>query len=190
LGLTGKDGNDAARAAVIRHIENRRYGQMRIADLPEYRFSSRYELKLFTFDTDEGVFAEFRCDGKILHYEKNVQYQISGGFDTALEFKVPEKIDEHIKLDIPVRCVRSVDSTRGTGGYSHGEGYFAYLKLNPSCGHESLAIDLTLMTYSREMEKYLVCLPTLLPEPEDSLITDDQYAAASEPLLELNAPDV
>jgi hypothetical protein len=46
------------------------------------------------------------------------------------------------------------------------------------------------MTYSREMEKYLVCLPTLLPEPEDSLITDDQYAAASEPLLELNAPDV
>jgi hypothetical protein len=123
-------------------MQDRSKKGLRMSELPEYRFTSVQTHREFLIAGDVVEDARFECNGKTLVYEKKGE-----------------------RWEIPVTSVRK--TTIHEARSKHGRtAYKVFLKLDPSCGHEELKIDILRMGHSEEIDRYCRCLPTVFPKKE------------------------
>jgi hypothetical protein len=136
------DGNEVARAVILYYIGQRRSAGMPVAELPAFAYDAKREHHKHLVVGEHILDISFECDGKMLSI-------FTDGETYAL----------------PVTSVKEVDIQKETvkGSPTRWE---ITLALDPSCGHESLLLNILNMSRAEEVEYYLVCLPTLFPQPK------------------------
>jgi hypothetical protein len=135
----GASGNEVAANVILRYINKRRVDGRTVAELPPYPFESiSYHHKLLVAG-EHVIDKSFKCDGKTI-----------------------ELITKKKTYVMPATAVKDIDVEKRThkGSPTHWE---IDLTLDPSCGYESVHLDILNMSKREELDYYLHCLPTLFP---------------------------
>lgn len=133
----GDSGNEVAADVILRYINKRRIDGRKVAELPPYPFESiSYHHKLLVAG-EHAIDKSFKCDGKTI-----------------------EVITKKKTYVMPATAVKDIDVEKRTykGSPTHWE---IDLTLDPSCGYESVHLDILNMSRREELDYYLHCLPTL-----------------------------
>ncbi|MCX6645068.1 MAG: hypothetical protein NTY09_01715 [bacterium] len=179
----GLDGNEVARLAIITHIRHRLKTEMPVASIPEFRFEATCDHRR-SLDAimDIVIKGYFRCDGRYLEIQEEVQKIESGYFDGL--HKVGG--DQSIKpgTDLPVKTRRHIVEVTNVAEVAFNTepvldsvtmpGMWIHLK-EPK--DEVIRIHVDAYSYSREIKKYCKCLPTLFPFYDDTefWFSGDEY---------------
>ncbi len=163
----GKNGCQLAREVIYHHIGRRIGRKMPVAECPPFVFEASINQKVSQLYQSFRVIAEFRCDGKTFHFSKMTETEVIGSVSAQVSTKIPGSMGGDGVYEFPVRMIKTVDIIRGTTGGDSGA-YTAWVKLDPSTGHEDVNLNLGYFSNAREIDRYIRCLPTLFPEYEDS----------------------
>jgi hypothetical protein len=137
------NGNYLARETILLHLGRRRKAGLPVADMPPYRFTSAKSHRAHIFFGETVLDAFFKCDGRTII--------CMTGAETHR---------------IPVTAVRDVAVDLVQSKYGPTK-YNITLILDPSCGRDTIKLDLLGMSNPAEVDKYCRCLPTLLPADEE-----------------------
>jgi len=135
----GANGNEVATTVILRYVNKRMVDGRTVAELPPYPFESiSYHHKLLVAG-EHAIDESFKCDGKTI-----------------------EVITKKKTYVVPATAIKEIDVEKRTikGSPTHWE---TNLILDPSCGYESIKLDILNMSNREEVDYYLHCVPTIFP---------------------------